>query len=239
VSAGQGDAYQQIRRWIVEGRLRPDERLVEQRLAEELDLSRTPVREALRQLQSEGLVEVEPHRGARVRSLSLADIGDLYELRARLEAMAAELAAQRATAEQLDRLTSAELDFATAVDQAGGGGIEAIRVVSLHNDVFHRTILEAAHHRQLSQSLLSTVDHTLVFQAFRHHHPSTMARSAQFHGLVAEAVRGGEPERAGRLMHEHVLQGRDQLLAVTSQRGSIDALYDEPAPEAEEVTDGR
>ena len=108
------DAYHQIRRWIVEGRLRPGERLVEQRLAEELDLSRTPIREALRMLQSEGLVRFEPNRGARVRSLTMADIDDLYELRGRLEAMAAELAAVRATPDQLDRLTAAEADFAAA-----------------------------------------------------------------------------------------------------------------------------
>jgi len=55
-----------------------------------------------------------------------------------------------------------------------------------------------------------------------------MARSVQFHGLIGEAIRGREGARAGRLMHEHVLQGRDQLLAVTGPEGSIDALYDEP-----------
>jgi len=112
------DAYHQIRRWIVEGRLRPGERLVEQRLAEELELSRTPIREALRMLQSEGLVRFEPNRGARVRSLTVADIDDLYELRGRLEAMAAELAAVRATPDQLDRLMAAEADFAAAAQVA-------------------------------------------------------------------------------------------------------------------------
>lgn len=222
------DAYHQIRRWIVEGRLRPGERLVEQRLAEELELSRTPVREALRMLQSEGLVRFEPNRGARVRSLTIADIGDLYELRARLEAMAAELAAERATVEQLDRLAESEVEFATAVDHARDGGLDAVRAVFHQNDVFHLTVLEAAHHERLTQALIRTVDHTLVFQAFRHYHPSVMARSVQFHGLIAEAVRRGEAARAGRLVHEHVLQGRDQLLAVTAQTNSIDALYDEP-----------
>lgn len=229
----QGDAYHQIRRWIVEGRLRPDERLVEQRLAEELDLSRTPVREALRMLHSEGLVHFEPHRGARVRSLSIEDVGDLYELRARLEAMAAELAAERATGDQLERLSAAEVEFASAVDQAQAGDIEAIRVVFHHNEVFHLTVLEAAHHERLAQSLIGTVDHTLVFQAFRHYHPSVMARSVLFHGLIAEAIRCREGARAGRLMHEHVLQGRDQLLAVAGHGGSVDALYDEPTPSAE------
>ena len=106
------DAYRRIRRWIVEGHLRPGERLVEQRLAEDLQLSRTPVREALRMLQSEGLVAFEPNRGARVRELTRGHIADLYELRARLEAMAAELAALRATPEERTDLVAADRAFA-------------------------------------------------------------------------------------------------------------------------------
>ena len=75
------DAYRLIRRAIVEGAYAPGQRLVEQRLAEEHGLSRTPVREALRRLQAEGLVDVERHRGAAVRRLSADDISDIYELR--------------------------------------------------------------------------------------------------------------------------------------------------------------
>lgn len=228
-SPNPADAYHQIRRWIVEGRLRPDERLVEQRLAEDLQLSRTPVREALRMLQSEGLVRFEPNRGARVRSLTVNDIADLYELRGRLEAMAAELAATRATPEELARLDAAEVEFARTAQLAGDGDVEAIRVVFHHNDVFHLTVLEAAHHERLTQSLVRTVDHTLVFQAFRHYDPAGLERSIAFHHLIAEEIRRGEGARAGRLMHEHVLQGRDQLLAVVGARDSVDALYDEPA----------
>lgn len=226
------DAYQQIRRWIVEGRLRPDERLVEQRLAEELQLSRTPVREALRMLQSEGLVALEPNRGARVRSLSVHEIADLYELRGRLEAMAAELAASRATPDQRSRLTDAATAFRTAVAATDAGDLTQLRVVFHHNDVFHLTLLEAANHERLLQSLVGTVDHTLVFQAFRHYDAEGLKRSVVFHDLILAEVLRGEGQRAGRLMHEHVLQGRDQLLAVVGDRDSVDALYDEPAGRA-------
>lgn len=223
------DAYHQIRRWIVEGRLRPDERLVEQRLAEELQLSRTPVREALRMLQSEGLVALEPNRGARVRSLSVHEIADLYELRGRLEAMAAELAASRATPDQRSRLRDAATAFREAAAATSGADLAQLRVVFHHNDVFHLTLLEAAHHERLLQSLVRTVDHTLVFQAFRHYDAKGLERSVVFHDLILAEVLRGEGERAGRLMHEHVLQGRDQLLAVVGDRDSVDALYDEPA----------
>lgn len=227
------DAYHRIRRWIVEGHLRPGERLVEQRLAEDLQLSRTPVREALRMLQSEGLVAFEPNRGARVRELSRAHIADLYELRGRLEAMAAELAAQRATQQERAELEAADAAFATAVGAARTDDLEAVRGVFHRNDVFHLTLLAAAHHEPLTQALLRSVDHTLVFQAFRHYDHRSMERSVEFHAMITAAVLDGEGERAARLMQEHVLQGRDQLFAVVGDQDSVDALYDEPPPRSE------
>jgi DNA-binding GntR family transcriptional regulator len=219
--------YTQIRRWIVEGRFRPGERLIEQRIAEELDLSRTPVREALRMLQSEGLVQFEANRGATVRSLTIADIADLYELRARLESMAAELSATRATPNQLEGLASAEARFAEAANQVRAGDRQATRRVFDQNDAFHRTFLEAAHHERLTQALVRTVDHTLVFQAFRHYQTSELERSVLFHHLISSAIGNGEGVRAGRLVYEHVMQGRDQLLAVVGDDTSVDALYAE------------
>jgi DNA-binding GntR family transcriptional regulator len=220
-------AYHRIRQWIVEGRFRPGERLVEQRLATELDLSRTPIREAMRMLQSEGLVRVEANKGTTVRPLSIGEIADLYELRARLEGMAAELAATRATPEQLDRLETADQQFSAAVVAHVDGNLETMRDVFRCNDLFHLTILEASKHERLVQNLVRTVDHTLVFQAFRHYQRSGFERSVLFHHLLYEAVRTGAGSRAGRLMHEHVLQGRDQLLDVVEAANSIDALYAE------------
>lgn len=83
------EAYRRIRSAIVEGQFRPGQRLVEQRIAEDFAFSRTPIREAMRRLQAEGLVHIEPNRGALVRPMTLEEILDLYELRARLEAYAA------------------------------------------------------------------------------------------------------------------------------------------------------
>lgn len=226
------DAYHRIRRWIVEGHVRPGERLVEQRLAEDLQLSRTPVREALRMLQSEGLVAFEPNRGVRVRELTRAHVADLYELRGRLEAMAAELAATRATPEDRAALEAADAAFGAAVASAHAGDLDAVRAVFHQNDVFHLTLLAAAHHEPLTQTLVRSVDHTLVFQAFRHYDDRGMQRSVESHALITEAVVAGDAERAGRLMHEHVLQGRDQLFAVVGDDDSLDALYDDPTPRA-------
>ena len=87
-------AYEQIRQAIVEGRYRAGQRLVEKNLGEEFQVSRTPVREALRALESEGLVVSLPNKGAVVRSLSAQDVYDIYDLRVRLELLAAERAAR-------------------------------------------------------------------------------------------------------------------------------------------------
>jgi len=223
-------AYHQIRQGIVEGVYRPGERIVEKRLADDLQLSRTPIREAIRMLQSEGLVSSLPNRGATVRALTAEDIGDLYEVRGRLEALAGELAARRATPEEIDRLGGAEASFAAAVRKMDMNDIEAIRTVFRLNNEFHAIMLDAAHNDRLTQALTRTVDHPLVFQAFRHYNLPAMRRSAQFHRLIFEAVQAGEPTRAGNLVLEHVLQGRDQLLAVVGDSPSVDALFDMPTP---------
>src|SRR5438309_11120403 len=88
-------ATELIREAIVDGRLEPGRRLKEEELARELGISRTPVREALLVLQSEGLVAAEPNRGASVRAHDAADLDDLYQLRALLEGYAARRAAPR------------------------------------------------------------------------------------------------------------------------------------------------
>lgn len=224
---GAASAYEVIRRRIVEGDYRPGERLVEQRVAEELDVSRTPVREAFRMLQAEGIVRVEPNRGARVRSLSVEDISDVYELRARLEAMASELAAQRATQPERDVLAVAEEAFASAVAEAASASPSAVRAVFAANGAFHRAILTAAHSERLTQALATTSDDGLVFQAFRHYAPTNMDRSVLFHQMIGDAVRQGDAARAGRLMYEHVLQGKDLLVDVVGDAPTVDRLYDD------------
>ncbi len=209
-------AYEQLRQGIVEGRYLPGQRLVEQRIAEDLELSRTPVREALRRLEAEGLVVSERHRGSVVRPVSAGDVEDLYDLRVRLESLAAERAAERATEQDLAELEAAAVEFEVAVDDADD--VDGVRRLAAANKRFHDGVLAAARHDRLSRVLAGTVDIPLVFQALRQYGRLEHLRSATFHRLVLEAIAAREPDRAGRLMTEHVLQGRDALL-----RGMADA----------------
>lgn len=204
-------AYDQIRDAIVEGRFPPSDRLIEQRLAAELNLSRTPIREALRRLQAEGLVVSQANRGAIVRPVSEDEIYDFYEMRCRLEAYATELAAERISAELLEKLRGDAVEFDEVVESSDST-TESIRLVNAANKQLHGRIVEAARHARLQQLLNQAVDAPLVFTAFRRYQLDERRRSAQFHHMIVEAIGARESRRAGNLMAEHIMQGRDALL---------------------------
>jgi DNA-binding GntR family transcriptional regulator len=213
---GRSDqAYRLVRRAIVEGDFEPGSRLVEQRIGEMFGLSRTPVREALRALAAEGLVTIERNRGAVVATMSEDDIRDLYDLRARLESLAAERAAVRMTDEGIAELDSAIAEFDAGIEMVAdpaappGAGL---RRITLANNAFHQAIVSGSHHRRLGALLVHAVDIPLVYQVFRHQTRAQSERSNLFHRMVRDAIAGGEPSRAGALMVEHILQGRDALL---------------------------
>lgn len=205
-------AYTRIRQAIVEGRYYAGQRLIEQRIAEELDLSRTPIREALRILEAEGIIVSEPNKGSRVRSITAADLVDFYALRARLESLAAELAAERADAVDIRALNAAVTKFEEASTIGKLTSITSTRAINEANASFHGAVLAAARHNRLNRLLENAVDIPLVFRAFQRFDTARLKRSAVFHGLIRDAIASREPERAGRLMTEHILQGRDVLL---------------------------
>jgi DNA-binding GntR family transcriptional regulator len=210
--AGAAHAYAQVRAAIVESRYPPGQRLVEQRIAEELGLSRTPVREALRMLEAEGLVVSERHRGAVVRPLSSTEVVDLYGLRIRLESYAVEVATERATEPERGELVAAAAAFADVRRSEDVDAIEGVRLLHEANRRFHDGVLAAARHHRLAAMMARTVDIPLVFQAFRSFGPAEIERSDTFHHLIVEAMCRRDAARAGALMAEHISQGRDAVL---------------------------
>lgn len=206
-------AYEAIRSAIVEHQFEPGERLVEQRIAERFGFSRTPVREAIRRLETEGLVVTLPNRGAMVRQMSASEVVDLYGLRIRLESYAAELAATRMNATLVTQLGDAVAAFSAEVARYDSSDLDSVRRLSRHNQAIHGTILDGADHQRLGAMLARTVDVPLVFQAFRSFGPDELARSDQFHQLVHEAIAARRGDRAARLMAEHIEQGLDVVMA--------------------------
>lgn len=205
-------AYDDVRAAIVENRYQPGQRLVEQRIAEELGLSRTPVREALRLLEAEGLVVSERNRGAMVRPLSSTEVGDLYGLRIKLESYAVEVATERATEEELGELVAAADAFSDVRRRVDVDSVEGVRLLHAANRRFHDAIINAARHRRLASMLARTVDIPLVFRAFQSFGAAEVERSDTFHHLIAEAMCRRDAARASGLMAEHIAQGRDAVL---------------------------
>lgn len=204
--------YEKIYQRIVEGSYLPGQRLIEQRIAEELNVSRTPVREAFRRLETAGLIVVERNRGAEVRSISRQELVDLYELRSRLEALATERAAERVTADELDLMEEAVVGFASAVALAKSYDQDTVREIARWNRKFHDQILASARHQRLEELLRLVVAAPLVFRSFQKSGQEDFLRSDRFHRLILHALRVGDADRAGHLMMEHIAQGRDVLL---------------------------
>ena len=199
-------ATELIREAIVDGRLAPGQRLKEEELARELGISRTPVREALLVLQSEGLVAAEPNRGATVRAHDAEDLDDLYQLRALLEGYAARRAATRITNDALEELRASCERFAVLVD-AG-----ELREIVRENGLFHDTILEAADSQRLRGMVRKVVELPLVYKSYIWYSPDQMRISAHYHRQITTALEARDSERAELIMKEHVYEARDLLV---------------------------
>lgn len=200
-------ATELIREAILDGSLSPGERLKEEELAQRLGISRTPVREALLVLQTEGLVEATPNRGATVRAHDADDLDDLYQLRAVLEGHAAHQAAVRATDEVIVALQVSCERFAELMTG------DDVRAIVQENLFFHRSVLETAGSARLASMVRKVVEIPLVYKSYIWYSPGERETSVQFHRQITHALELRDAERAERVMKEHVFAARDLLVA--------------------------
>ncbi len=194
----RGKVYRQIREKILDGEYKPNEELREIAIGRELGVSRTPVREALRQLELEGLVYIIPNRGAYVKGITEEDIRDIYMIRSRLEGLCARLAAEKITQEELDALDDV---ICLAEMHAAKGNSEKVFEM---DSKFHELIYEACKSKQLSH-LLS--DYHQYVQKVRKLSVSGSVRaeqSAHEHRMILEAIRSRDPDLAEQLAKEHI-----------------------------------
>jgi DNA-binding GntR family transcriptional regulator len=198
-------AEDRLREEIVNGRLQPNERLIESDLARLLGVSRTVVRAALVRLEHEGLVEHERNRGSRVRLVELSEAVEIQEARAVLEGLAARVAAQRATPEDVASLRAilAEMERLRQADDLVG--------VSSQNGKLHRRLLEIGGHETASR-LIATLNSQIVrFQYRTILLPGRSARSASEHAAIVDAIASGEADAAEDAMRTHLSRIADAL----------------------------
>ncbi|WP_433336279.1 GntR family transcriptional regulator [Spirillospora sp. CA-294931] len=190
----------QIREFIVDGissgRWEPGERIVERRIAAELGVSQGPVREALRQLEAQRLIESLPNRGARVRDFTEEDLGEIFPVRAGLERTAVELALPR-LAGCADALESANRELQRAAES---GDLAAQMRLSI---VFHRHVVETAGNRLLMSVWESLGIELWTTLSLRVHRTEIYSKSAEHAELIA-AFRRQDPD-AARMLHDHVM----------------------------------
>jgi DNA-binding GntR family transcriptional regulator len=201
-----------IQERILSGAIATGTWLRQERLAAEFGVSRTPVREALRGLQAQGIVEVVPHRGALVCGPTLRDIREAYAVRAELEGYAAELAADWVRDEQLKRMQEAEDIFersaaeSTEIDGNGRSGAVERPAWSRANDLFHEAILDAAGNRRLAETVRA------LHRSFpRNVTWSTLSGNRRLlqdnvdqHRAIASAIAHRDPSAAREAMTVHV-----------------------------------
>ncbi|MCG7518544.1 GntR family transcriptional regulator [Ruegeria sp. Ofav3-42] len=202
-------AYHRLLDEVREGTLMPGDRLREIELSERLGVSRTPVREAIRQLEADGLVTHIPRLGATVRSLGYAEVMELYEMRAVLEGTAARLAARAASDVELDELNALNDRLAEA-----GTGPEAARM----NRVFHATLLDAAKNRFLSKSILSLQKALLILGPSQLLDNDRAEAAVGEHRNVMEALKSRDGAAAELAMRAHIHAAQRMRIRALQER---------------------
>jgi DNA-binding GntR family transcriptional regulator len=201
------DAYDVLRGAILSGRLAPGARVVEADIARQMTISRSPIREAVRKLEREGLVEYVPRRGTVVVGLSRDDVADAYALRAHLEAYGARLAASRASEAHLSRL--AEM-------------LERMRACAAADDLpglvaadveFHRRLCQAAGSRGLVQAWESLNPERWTLLSGLTATDFSLTELADRHQPVLAALQARQPHKADLTIRQHILELATSVLA--------------------------
>ena len=202
-------AYAQIRQRILDNAWPPGHHVLEQALALELGMSRTPLREALVRLQNEGLVEIVPRHGVRVLPVSPSDMQEIYEILTSLEAMAAELAARRRpSAAELAPLEKASSDMDKALKR---GKLEAWADA---DERYHRYLIELCGNPKLAGIVYNYWDRAHRARMFTLRLRPSPVDSTREHRAVVEAIRRGDAVAARELHREHRERGSRELLEI-------------------------
>lgn len=211
---------------IMSGRFRPGDRIVESQIAKRMGISQSPVREALRDLVAMRFIEVEPHKGARVRKIDQREVMEIYPVRARLEELAGLLAVRKA-AERMGELEDA-VERMSAAFKAGDA-----RTMAQWDVSFHRIILEASENQILIETWNSLMIEARTFVTLNNlmlHRPGLDL--AARHNPILDAIRRGDADICALEMRRHVEEFGDVMQAVfEAEADRENALVESPRRE--------
>ena len=190
--------YEELKREILVGEIAPGTRMMEIELADEMGVSRTPVREAIRKLEKEGLVTIEPRKGAYASDVSIKDMVDVLEVREDLEAMAAAMAAQKVNKDEKQALIEATMEYKEAVES------ERTEDIIRCDEKFHQLIVNCSGNKTLVQLFSQVQELALRFRYLYYDDFSRYERMPMEHREIEEAILSGDYEKARVAAGEHV-----------------------------------
>lgn len=197
-----GRVFQRIREDILKGKYKQNDELKEATLGKELGVSRTPVREALRQLELEGLVSIVPNRGAYVNGISKKDIWDIYYMRSTLEGLCARWAVENITEEQIDRLE--ETILLSEFQMKKGNAFNTEQVTGLDGR-FHTILYEASGSRMLARVLSDFHEYVQSARKDSIVSEERARKSIREHKQILQAIKERDADQAEQLADEHIL----------------------------------
>jgi DNA-binding GntR family transcriptional regulator len=209
-------AYEYLKSGILDGRFSPGERLTEEHLAKQLGMSRTPIREALHKLESEGLIQALASRGFVASQDSREEVDELFEIRAVLEGYALRLICGRVTDATLAQL---EETIAKATEALERNDLEALfRWNTRFHDALHELITDK---RRLYQQMVTMRQYVLRYRKNTLQYPDGGARTVDGHRKILLALRLRDPDLCERLMRDHIQQSKTDALQFLFERKEV------------------
>ncbi len=197
--------FDTLREAIIIGELKPGERLMEVQLAQKMGVSRTPVREAIRKLELEGLVEMLPRKGAHIADLSVKDIMDVLEVRATLDGLASSLSASRITDDEIKELKHVHSQFVNYVEKENLQG-------SIKKDVeFHDIIYRSSRNDKLIQISNNLREQIQRFRVIYIKDYSSTRELIKEHIEIIDAITSRDPAAAMRLAQSHIKKQEEAI----------------------------
>ena len=207
-----------IREAIINGTFAPGERLMEIQMADEMGVSRTPVREAIRKLEMEGFVVMIPRRGTYVSNMSIKDINDVYEIRISLDTLAAGLAAERISDEELEELQRLLVKVGNAIEEN-----DMAKVVEADIE-FHDVLYKASRNERLRNIINNLREQITVIRGVSMRYPGRLKDTQEEHRRLVESIAARNVEKSQEIARIHLENAERTLMIAMSERKDNDEL---------------
>jgi len=211
----RGKVFTQLENDILDGKYQPGESLIETKLSEEMGVSRTPIREAIRQLELEGLVQYIPNKGAIVKGVSAQDIEDIYTIRMMIEGLAARWAAEKITPGELEEMKEA-LEFEEFYTIKN----DTVHLLK-YDSKFHDIIFRASKSKPLMHTLSSFHHYVQRARSASLSTPGRAQKVLEEHKAILQAIMDRDANRAEQLTTEHVRNASTNLLKQKAENGGV------------------